>query len=103
MIDTTTKGDPAQVRAAAEWLDPALKDAADTVSNGAALIPVAVRWHWFGESADAYVLLAMTLLTASPRLGSLRSVTWWRQLRRMLAEVHRPLRGVHLHRTLGRR
>ena len=55
MIDTTTKGDPAQVRAAAEWLDPALKDAADTVSNGAALIPVAVRSHWFGESADAYV------------------------------------------------
>ena len=45
MIDTTTKGDPAQVRAAAEWLDPALKDAADTVSNGAALIPVAVRSH----------------------------------------------------------
>jgi hypothetical protein len=55
VIDTTTKGDPAQVRAAAEWLDPALKDAADTVSNGAALIPVAVRSHWFGESADAYV------------------------------------------------
>ena len=61
------------LRAAAEWLDPALKDAADTVSNGAALIPVAVRWHWFGESADAYVSSLSDLGDAADEIVPLAS------------------------------
>lgn len=56
-IDTTTYGDPAQVRAAAEWLDPGLKDAASTSSNATGFIPTGVRSHWYGQSADDYVTI----------------------------------------------
>ena len=58
-VDTTTYGDPAQVRAAAEWLDPGLKNAADGLSLGTTLISTGVRSHWAGESADEYVSILL--------------------------------------------
>ena len=58
-IDTTVHGDPAQVRAAAEWLDPGLKDAADALSRATTLISTGVRSHWAGESADEYVSILL--------------------------------------------
>lgn len=64
-IDTTTHGDPAQVRAAAEWLDPGLKGAADGSSNTTTLIPVGVRSHWFGQSADEYVTILLRVTDAA--------------------------------------
>lgn len=67
-IDTTTYGDAAQIRAAAEWLDPGLKDAADTVSNGATLTSTSVRGHWYGESADDYVTILLQVSDAAKEI-----------------------------------
>ncbi|KQR39531.1 hypothetical protein [Microbacterium sp. Leaf159] len=64
-IDTTTHGDPAQVRAAAEWLDPGLKDAADASSKTTSFIPTGVRSHWHGESADDYVTILLRTTDAA--------------------------------------
>ncbi|WP_430868831.1 hypothetical protein [Demequina aurantiaca] len=68
-IDTTTRGDASQVRAAAEWLDPALKDAAGYSSETTMLIAVGVRSHWFGESADSYVSILLKTTDAADEIG----------------------------------
>ncbi|MGH8956609.1 MAG: hypothetical protein ACRDVF_16530 [Microbacterium sp.] len=70
-IDTTTHGDAAQVRAAAEWLDPGLKDAADGSSRTTSFIPTGVRSHWYGESADDYVTILSRTTDAADEIAGL--------------------------------
>ncbi|MFG6503483.1 hypothetical protein [Microbacterium sp. P05] len=69
-IDTTVPGSPSSVRAAAEWLDPGLKDAAKASQDASTLIPVGVRSHWFGESADEYVTILLKLGDASGEVAT---------------------------------
>ncbi|WP_315638105.1 MULTISPECIES: hypothetical protein [Microbacterium] len=70
-IDTTTYGDADQVQAAADWLDPDLKDAADVSSNVTTFIPTGVRGHWFGESADDYVTILSRTTDAAKEIKDL--------------------------------
>lgn len=70
-IDTTTHGDADQVQAAADWLDPDLKDAADGSSNVTSFIPTGVRSHWFGESADDYVTILQRTTDAADEVAGL--------------------------------
>ena len=70
-IDTTTYGDADQVQAAADWLDPDLKDAADVSSNVTTFIPTGVRGHWYGESADDYVTILSRTTDAAKEIKDL--------------------------------
>ncbi len=64
-IDTLVLGDPAQVRAAAEWLDPQLKDGADGSSLYASTNSIGARSEWWGEAGAAYASILGSLYEAS--------------------------------------
>jgi hypothetical protein len=73
VIDTTVPGDPAQVRAAAEWLDPSLKDGADHAASEAYRIRVGSTTHWQGASGEGYRELAGKMGSAGDELATLAS------------------------------
>ncbi|GIG36451.1 hypothetical protein [Cellulomonas pakistanensis] len=63
MIDLDVPGSPSSVRAAAEWLSPALRDAVTAWADTAADIRTSSH-HWQGESGDAYRDTAARAVTA---------------------------------------
>ncbi|MBV0893715.1 hypothetical protein [Microbacterium sp. NC79] len=68
VIDTFVPGTPSDVKAAAEFLDPSLRSALEYSENAGSVIPVSVRSHWYGASADHYVSLLIDISEASDEL-----------------------------------
>jgi hypothetical protein len=64
MIDTHVPGEPAQIRAAAEWLDPEVNAACDAGATESFRIRNISSGHWFGGSGAAYREVASELGTA---------------------------------------
>lgn len=64
-IETRVDGEPEQVRTAAEWLDPRLKNAADEAADDTYRARGSTYGHWFGDSGPAYRSVATDLAQAA--------------------------------------